>query len=473
MLRPRPVAAFLLLLATPPLHLLAVSAAAAAANEVAVPAGAAMLPDGDLGVSPQYFLGGMVGSHLRARQDERSCRDPDHHVCAELGSLGESACCPDDRYCQSYYHSGNNTWEVKCCAFGSVCGSPCSESQYQGNLTSTITSMVTPTDVVIGTDSSLLSESLSTTVVVGGGCVPRACTSTFFKCASSLGGNCCAFGQTCVTGGNCVGTVSATPTGGVPPANGCPSPSQFQCPHAAHGDCCFTGQACVTSSGTPACSGAPAGPPGSEITRAEGGLSTSAQAGIGAGVAVGGLIVLGLLAWFCLRRRLRARKHASPYRTVDHRAGSAPPAPHGGGEVMSEASGPSRGVGPHRTGLAYDYFGPEAQDGPFTQRRNSPRETPNHGVPAQPMVPSDIAAPVELDSRLRQNDRQAVRRTNTTSMSVTMSSAPSDSRRGSTAPSQGQQDTLALYELYGSLADPSSLPGTEAPSPRSTSPKPR
>ena len=67
------------------------------------------------------------------------------------------------------------------------------------------------------------------------------------------------------------------------------------------------------SSGVPAGAGTGVAPIPSSSDQVTGssGLSPGAKVGIGVGVGVGGTLVLGLIAWFLLRRRRKAKVHAT------------------------------------------------------------------------------------------------------------------------------------------------------------------
>ncbi|KAK8089243.1 hypothetical protein PG997_004204 [Apiospora hydei] len=278
------------------------------------------------------------------------------------------------------------------------------------------------------------------------------------RVSSGARGNCCAFGNPCSSGGLCGVAITPSPSGIVPTANGCPSRNQFACAASLGGNCCYNGQTCIEKDGVQGCTGQPSSPPGTEITYSGGGLSQGAKAGIGVGVAVGAAIIIGIVTWFCLRHRRQARRSSAypsnrEYQSVGQ-GGQAVPGgggAAGGTEVMSDASGPSRGPGPHRTGLVYEYFGPTAVPGPFTQRDNETPQEPRgawtrfapsaptrRAVPVQPDNPGDIAAPVELgddDARhLKAVPVQAAKTTPTPSV----------------APPASPEQQAEVFELWGS-----------------------
>ncbi|KAK8049398.1 hypothetical protein PG994_011128 [Apiospora phragmitis] len=408
----------------------------------ATPASPVFLVDnvgGKSGFTPRYYAEGLALYRLGGRQDAGvDCSDPTKsHTCGELGALGDGFCCPNKKFC----FFGEN-WTVQCCSVGNQCGK-CNDTQILVNVTRTSSFDVTL--AVAGTRSEpVLTQSYSEQTIESGGCKSRICAVSEFQCPQSLGGNCCAFGNPCSSGGLCGVAVTPTPSGFVPTANGCSVRNQFACPTSMGGLCCFNGQTCVESSGVQACAGQATSPPDTEITyNSNGGLSQGAKAGIGVGVAVGAAIIIGILHL--------PSQHG--YQSVDQASQPVPAGVAGGGtEVMSEASGP--GAGPHRSGLAYEYFGPTAVVGPYTQRENeSPHEArggawawfapsaPTRGaVPVQPEHPSDIAAPVELGdgAHLKARQMQAAKTTPTPTPSVAAAAAASPEQQAE------------VFELWGS-----------------------
>ncbi|KAJ4306122.1 hypothetical protein N0V88_000918 [Collariella sp. IMI 366227] len=78
------------------------------------------------------------------------------------------------------------------------------------------------------------------------------------------------------------------------------------------------------------------------------------------------------------------------------------------GEMSDENSDVVTGSGRLAMGQAQDYFGPAPAMGPYSEEESqSAVTTPGDrgGVPLQPHGPGDIAVPVELDSRLREERR--------------------------------------------------------------------
>jgi hypothetical protein len=186
-------------------------------------------------------------------------------------------------------------------------------------------------------------------------------------------------------------------------APGCTT-SQIGC---SGGGCCNVGFSCTEVSNTGYCAPATVAPTASGISETSpSGLSQGAKAGIGAGVAIGACLIIGVLTYFCIRRRRAEQSRRAS--SVGERTARGPvsafsPGASGAVPQMSENASDlaSRGGGPR--GLTTDYFGPAAVEGPFTEtaRDASRGTTPNidRGVPLDPQHPDHIQAPVEIDSR--------------------------------------------------------------------------
>ncbi|KAK6067464.1 hypothetical protein SCUP234_11587 [Seiridium cupressi] len=421
------------------------SCSAVADNDLAAVEEAAVLPDG---FSPRMFDGSFPVQPFVKRQDSGTCANGGHS-CAEIGEAAANKCCNSDKYC--YYKSD---WGVGCCGFGTTCDPSCTGTYYRVNVTTPYTTSVTvPTS---GTESAatptVLISSGTTTFV---GCSPRGCPVSSYQCPSSMGGRCCANTEICASNTQCIKAVSTTPT--LVPTRGCSgTPSATDCPN--DGGCCLKGETCVSIDGTLGCTGTADAPPGSNVTTTGESLSQGAKAGIGAGVAVGAAIVIGLLTWFCIRRRREAR-------TAGDRTRSRGPTPGlegtivGGGE-MSDISRPSRSRRVHHTGLVYQYLGPNAVHGPYTQQEDVHDSTPgarDRGVPSKPQGPGDILAPVEIGSSLTEpkDGTEVVR-------------GPSTRSAESRGLAQEAQDT-PVYELEA-LSYPSPLSPDDASSPQSPTP---
>ncbi|KAI1875549.1 uncharacterized protein JN550_001835 [Neoarthrinium moseri] len=192
-------------------------------------------------------------------------------------------------------------------------------------------------------------------------------------------------------------------------------------------------------------------------------LSQSSKAGIGAGVAIGAALVIGAVTWFCIRRRRTERRR----RSAAYARSQQGPTPGADTTVvgsMSEVSGPTRGQRIHPSGLVYDYFGPQATEGPYTQQEGTPHETPGlaeRGVPLQPHGPGDIVVPVEMGpgaesgmtAAATTRRGAALARGASTRSAATVGSASTRNR-------DQQQDTL--YELDAGFGSPSPLSQDEA-----------
>lgn len=155
------------------------------------------------------------------------------HVCAPLtrtepltnprepgSDVNSTLCCANTEYCIV----NETTLEAQCCILGSTCGSSCSEDSFY--------SVVTTTGTAAGT----------MTTGTAGACVQRMCQSTNYLCPESVGGNCCAFGQDCVSGGQCYQSETAVTM------SVCTS-GLFNCGLDSQATrCCPTGAACTSAS---------------------------------------------------------------------------------------------------------------------------------------------------------------------------------------------------------------------------------
>ncbi|KAI1850662.1 hypothetical protein JX266_003944 [Neoarthrinium moseri] len=410
----------------------------------------AVLPDG---FSPRYYLGASPARQFVKRQDVASCESGEHN-CLDLGPLGAGKCCPNSMYC--YFQPD---WEVGCCGQGEACDPKCTQTTsyyYRWNITNTITSFSTlPSST--GTVPKVIPTLITSTAEA---CKPRKCSLTAFLCPSQLGGNCCDNGQVCATNG-CQVAVSSTPT--LVPTRGCGgTPNAFSC--SIGGGCCQTGQVCTESNNQNVCSGEASIPtPSGATISSDNSLSQSSKAGIGAGVAIGAALVIGAVTWFCIRRRRTERRR----RSAAYARSQQGPTPGADTTVvgsMSEVSGPTRGQRIHPSGLVYDYFGPQATEGPYTQQEGTPHETPGlaeRGVPLQPHGPGDIVVPVEMGpgaesgmtAAATTRRGAALARGASTRSAATVGSASTRNR-------DQQQDTL--YELDAGFGSPSPLSQDEA-----------
>ncbi|OIW23687.1 hypothetical protein CONLIGDRAFT_649704 [Coniochaeta ligniaria NRRL 30616] len=371
---------------------------------------------------PRYYQAASPLRPLGKRQAAQCAAGK--HACSDIGPPGAAACCPDDTYC---IVNATASSVAACCAIGSVCNSPCAESEYQCIVTVTITSVSPPT----------------TTSTAA--CCPRQCTQTsMFGCPSSLGGGCCSYGQTCASASQCLWTSSPTNAvtsvvSQIPP--GCTT-SQFACPSSLGGGCCDVTASCTFVPGSGAhCAALTVAPTASGVAAVpqnNDGLGTGAKAGIGAGVVAGVGIVVGVVTWLILRRRKNQRSSqgsrpdasgsdpqtysgATATSPIPRRTGLALLARDRSPPEMTQQPHPDNTVtrgGGRLRGLTADYFGPAAVPGPFTepphqQGDGSPSTmatTPPGGnnrdraVPMDPHSPDDITAPVEIDSRARQRN---------------------------------------------------------------------
>ncbi|KAI1380756.1 hypothetical protein F4677DRAFT_404516 [Hypoxylon crocopeplum] len=336
------------------------------------------------------------------RQDQTAAQCPEgNHSCLELGPDGAEQCCRNDQYCFV-----DASWTPRCCALGVACGSPCPENNLFCNQTITTTTTIATSATTMGVEETTVSDA----------CCARPCSSSSFLCQEGFGGQCCPYGARCLSGGGC--TIAPTSSVStvvpiIPP--GCTA-SQIACSQSG---CCDFGSTCTDIVSATQTSYACAA--NLTVVDTSGGLSEGAKVGIGVGISVGAAVVIGALTWFWISRRRAARSR----REGDTLTGSGrdqrerddllePYVPHGG--PMSDITSPSSGIGPrpplHQGGLAYAYIGPDAVEGPYTDRgdsitpgqgtepRSSPRFSERGAMPANhyPENPSDIVRPVELDA---------------------------------------------------------------------------
>lgn len=355
---------------------------------------AAALPNG---FSPRFF-DGAVPPHqpFARRQDTGVCPDGGHR-CEDIGA--PDSCCASNRYC--YYKTD---WQVGCCGFGTNCDAQCTSTLYRTNASSTFevtTTLPPPTTTASGaTTTGDESVIIGTTTSPYVGCATRPCALSAFQCPSSMGHGCCNNDQVC--GSNSVCLAPSTTVATDVPTRGCSgTPSATDCVDG--GGCCLRGETCVNVDGTPGCSGTPIvdGPAGANTTTVDRGLSQAARAGVGAGVAIAAALVIGAVTWFCIRRRRRALTDGTRTRT----GGGRTPAPGGGNDAATNAEGTmsETSVVParsrlHRHGMVYEYLGPTAVAGPYTDHDTPVRapETHDRGVPGVPDGPGDISRPVEI-----------------------------------------------------------------------------
>ncbi|KAI1408476.1 hypothetical protein F5Y13DRAFT_109908 [Hypoxylon sp. FL1857] len=356
------------------------------------------------GLGPRWYAPGVAAAKAK-RQGETALQcDADHHGCLEVGPAGADRCCSNDQYC----YVGDD-WIASCCGLGTTCGScPAQTLQY---CNSTVTS--TSTIATSGTVTAVEQTSVTT------GCCSKPCNISSFLCQAGFGseagvGPCCPYGASCATGGSCAYPASSTISTIVTPVpSGCTT-SQISCPTG--GGCCNIGSTCVEStiSGTQV-----TGLCAANLTVVEtGGLSEGARVGIGVGVAVGAAIVIGAITWFWITRRRKARSQGTlagsgadgqPGRMDELSQPFVPPTYGANTDIASPSSGMGARPRPHETGLAYDYYGPDAIPGPYTDSSTvgDHRSTPGYsdraviGTYGYPNNPNDIVRPVELDAEAR------------------------------------------------------------------------
>ncbi|TDZ26878.1 hypothetical protein Cob_v000526 [Colletotrichum orbiculare MAFF 240422] len=323
---------------------------------------------------PRFF----IDEPRLAARDGGSCQQANHHSCADIRH--PEYCCANTHYC--YIKPDNTPW---CCPVGSPCDSQCDASKYQcpSVVAVTISSSGTPT--VTSTTSSA--------------CCGRTCPSaSSFRCEDAFGGGCCEYGATCVSPSGCVRTVSASTSVSAlltPADPGCTATTQHACTDGP--GCCDNLMHCTVVSGTTGC--APGNPSATDVnftpTPDPAGLSSSAKIGIGVGVAVAGCLGVGILAWCCFAKRRQRRSATTAAATSEPRT-----------RAMSEGTMTSRPTA--LRGATRDYFGPDAVAGPYTETdtvasdHRAAASSPGHhrGVPLQAHSPSDVVAPVEIDSRV-------------------------------------------------------------------------
>lgn len=199
--------------------------------------------------------------------------------------------------------------------------------------------------------------------------------------------------------------------------------------------CCDVTHKCTRISGTAVCAPADFTAQG-EVVDVPGGLSDGAKAGIGVGAAIGASLITAGLTFLFLRRRRRKRARSQD--------ASPPGEDEVGGVELTSPGLPEQ----HRTGLAQDYSGPDAREGPLSGAGTTSPGGRETAVPAQPVAPDDIVVPVEIDSK-----------------GVTPAAEEAGGAR-TTGGGKGRE--TGPYELYGSDVPELASPGlsSEAPSNR-------
>ncbi|RYP87427.1 hypothetical protein DL770_004765 [Monosporascus sp. CRB-9-2] len=454
----------LLLLVLPPgLASARVPNLAAVDNAVMLPTGGGLSPRFYLPAIPALPAPGR--DKQRRQGEDGDTREPINceagfHSCLDVGADAFDSCCPDDRYCFR-----NETLDIACCAIGNECRqqTPC-ERGYNVCISSVeVTTTVTPS----GAEETATPEVLHTFRTTSE-CCNRPCGTESYQCPSHFGAQCCGYGSRCGTSSVCLAEVTTPPpTVAHPVPSGCSYAYQFACDPAEGGGCCASGETCRAPSFCDGEALPTATAPGGDVIVAESGtgLSPAAKGGIGAGVAAGAAAVIAMLTWFCVQQRRRGAQGAaagvSPRRTNNHKsttllpesgssngggdnntnnnnqnsttifnlrnrlAGPLSPAANffhrdrlGGGAVdrdrdnrdrNSEMSGPTSAMGParpalHQSGLVYDYVGPEAVAGPYTEHTAPVPPERLGGVAVRPDGPNDIMTPVEIGGRAVEPD---------------------------------------------------------------------
>ncbi|KAI2625770.1 hypothetical protein GGR54DRAFT_513497 [Hypoxylon sp. NC1633] len=378
-------------------------------------------------LGPRYFMNGKppvpaLLSNNEKRQNEAIQCENGKHSCLELGPVGARQCCDNDQYCFL-----NDHWQPQCCPLGN-CGSPCPSTLLYCNSTATTTTTIATT----GTITALVLTSLEHA------CCNRPCSTSSFLCQEEFGGQCCPNGARCVSGNGCFfPTATSAPTLGTA---GCTTSCNA-------GSTCTEAVSATTTSYLCAVN--------LTVVENSPGLSEGARAGIGVGVGVVAAIIIFGITWFWIHRRRVERSR----RGGDTLAGSArddqdfmgPYVP-----AMSDTTSPTGGIGPrpplHDSGLAYTYLGPNAVEGPYTDRGTpgqitepsaSPGLSERGAMPAThyPENPNDILRPVELFApagvRAELGDKEEAGAERMAFTSVTPAAETED-------------ETSGPFELYGS-----------------------
>ncbi|KAI3325983.1 hypothetical protein HD806DRAFT_429225 [Xylariaceae sp. AK1471] len=456
------------------------------------------IPAQPLSPNPRNILGDHETGELDARQDSFLC-SAGQHSCAEANAAG--FCCDNDRYCYL-----NEAWEPKCCSLGNKCpDSACDADHLYCN--ETLTSTITPSGTVTESGQQITS-SVVVSYTTSTACCNRACSASSFSCEQTFGGQCCENGFKCGLGSLCIADPPPPTTTSVStivpevPA-GCTT-SQITCAQTDGGGCCDIGSICTFQSAAPATSTAVCAP---NLTLADGGggsstaLSSGARVGVGVGVALGAAVVIAAATWFCIRRRQRHRKaksNASAHEMGRNAGGLAaaaggaggggggggggrtgrgqgireslmaagPLTPWTGHSNFSDASGPtiSSARPPlHDHGRVYSYFGPNAIEGPFTDRDGDQHDadaavvtTPPTGplpsdstgqfvtAGSMPFHPDHIRRPVEIGGIETQKEIEKEKENG--KLIITEET-----------PGQDEDPTTGPFELMGSLGTPSPL----------------
>ncbi|KAL2264703.1 hypothetical protein VTJ83DRAFT_7213 [Remersonia thermophila] len=426
------------------------------------------------------------GVPIRKRQ-QAECA-PGTHPCHDIGPAGAGICCPNSQYC---IVNPADPSTAGCCAIGSRCSSPCSASQYQCSVTSTVTVAGNPQ---------------ATSLAVVPACCPRACPGTSqFLCGTTPGAGCCGYGATCAPGGGSGGGSGVTglcvPTpepstlpagGGGAPTVGAPAgceTGQQACPMSLGGGCCAATQVCTLVDGTRYCADMPLDTSTSGDEDEHGsGLGGGAIAGVAVGAAAGAGVMAGVLWWACWRRRRRRRSGTGGGERAEKAHGGKSTrltgTTNGRGDADDAAASDVASRNGRLGGPTQGYRGPAPAVGPYTETMapDLPIDSmsPIGGVPVMPHGPGDIAAPVEIDSRVRGQGQDpgphgwGYAGAGASMVSPTsLASDPSPPMSmphafGGSPHPPGHGGQAVIYELYGSevVVDPSKSGTASSSSPR-------
>ncbi|KAI0202000.1 hypothetical protein F4808DRAFT_91642 [Astrocystis sublimbata] len=426
--------------------------------------GTPALPAQLLSPNPEYMLGGA----LSPRQ-ENLC-PAGQHSCIEVDS--PNTCCDNDRYCYLNEH-----WEPRCCQLGVKCpDSQCGPNELYCNRTTTALVPAGTTTSAGKPQSDMVVTSVMSRSTYAA-CCNRACNEASFSCEMAFGGQCCPYNFKCALGNNCIAdpTPSTTSISSIIPEipSGC-TISQITCAQTEGGGCCNTGSICTFQSVATASSMAVCAPDPSIFDNGSSShaLSSGAKAGIGVGVALGAAIIIAAVTWLCIRRRKQQRPPtrgtasvAAPEMrrntTTELAAESGVGDPDAGDSLYNGPTSPytprsgfSDGNGssyPHE----YGYIGPDAIDGPYTDREENGHASynpihdatpPTAGV--TPYHPDHILRPVEMGESEAQEDGDGPRKNELAAHTAE-------------PPTRVEDSTEGRFELMGSLGTPSSLKSDE------------
>ncbi|KAI8945494.1 hypothetical protein F4801DRAFT_124943 [Xylaria longipes] len=441
--------------------------------------GTPALPAQPLSPNPRHGLG---GHRLGARQDV-SCA-AGQHSCVEANSPG--TCCENDRYCYL-----NKDWQPMCCHLGVQCpDSECGADLLYCNQTLSTTVAIATTSAGQQQGDTAVTSFVSRTTTAA--CCNRACKETAFSCEKAFGGQCCSYNYKCASNSKCIADPApSTPTSvstivpEIPP--GC-TISQITCAQTEGGGCCNSGSICTFQSIATASSAAVCAPdPTLSDSGSSNALSSGARAGIGVGVAVGAAIVIAAVTWLCIRRRHRQRSGTIGTASVsahEMRYNMAAEQATGGARsgVGDQDMGDSLLVGPMtpwtlRSGFSdangaalpghgYDYIGPDAIEGPFTDRGGDGHPAfdpmlattpPTASGDGAPYHPDHILRPVEIGTGEAQKDIEGQKENGHLADTEEM-------------PVQDVDPTAGRFELMGSLGTPSPLNSDELSQPTDKGP---